>query len=53
MEITTESSVPLESENNKKFILTLQGDSIKFSQAYAMLNHEAQTVAEKFIQNFI
>ena len=60
MEITTTSSDPLEkvfldvvgplplTEKGNKYILTLQDDLTKFSQAYPIPNHEAITIAEKF-----
>jgi hypothetical protein len=44
------------SENGNRYILTLQDDLTKFSQAYPIPNHEAETIAkqltEKFICNF-
>lgn len=65
MEITTTSSNPLEkifldivgplplTESGNKFILTLQDDLTKFSQAYPLPDHEAKTIAEKFVHEFI
>lgn len=65
MEITTTSSNPLEkifldivgplplTEKGNKYILTLQDDLTKFSQAYAIPNHEAITIAKNFANNFI
>ena len=65
MEITTTSSSPMEkifldivgplplSENGNKYILTLQDDLSKYSQAYAIPNHEAITIANKLVENFI
>jgi len=65
MEITTTSSTPFEkvfldivgpitlTDNGNKYILTLQDDLTKFSQAYAIPNHEAKTIAEKLVRNFI
>lgn len=65
MEITTTSSKPFEkifidvvgplplTENGNKFILTLQDDLTKFSRAYAIPNHETETIAKKLVENFI
>lgn len=65
MEITTTSSNPLEkifldivgplplTESGNKFILTLQDDLTKFSQAYAIPNHETKTIAENLVRGFI
>lgn len=65
MEITTTSSKPFErisldivgplplSESGNKFILTLQDDLTKFSQAYPIPNHEAVTIAKNLVENFI
>lgn len=65
MEITTTSSKPFErifldivgplplTENGNKFILTLQDDLTKFSRAFAIPNHEAETIARKFVEGFI
>lgn len=65
MELTTTSSTPFErialdivgplplSEDGNKFILTLQDDLTKFSQAYAIPNHEALTIANIFVTQFI
>lgn len=40
-------------ENGNKYILTLQDDLTKFSQAYALRQHDAETIADCFIRNFI
>lgn len=65
MVITTTSETPFErifldivgplplSENGNKFILTLQDDLSKYSQAYAIPNHEAGTIAKKLVHDFI
>jgi His(2)-Cys(2) zinc finger./Integrase core domain. len=65
MQITTTSSKPFErlaldvvgplplSESGNKYILTLQDDLTKFSQAYAIPNHEASTIAVKLTSDFI
>ncbi|KAJ8938054.1 hypothetical protein NQ314_011621 [Rhamnusium bicolor] len=65
IEITTTSTTPLEkifldivgplplTENGNKFIITLQDDLTKYSQAYAVPNHETITIAQKFFENFI
>lgn len=65
MELTTTSTVPLEkvfldivgplplTESGNKYILTLQDDLTKYSQAYALPNHEALTIAQAFVQQFI
>lgn len=65
MEITSTSSKPFErialdivgpltlSESGNKYILTLQDDLTKFSQAYAIPNHESFTVAETVVHKFI
>lgn len=59
MQITTTSKEPFEkifldivgplplTINGNKFILTIQDDLTKFSYAYAIFNHEAETVANK------
>lgn len=67
MEITTTSVQPLEklfvdvvgplpiTEEGNRFIVTMQDDLTKFSQAYATPNHEANTVAKvllKFISHY-
>ncbi|KAB0796635.1 hypothetical protein PPYR_10696 [Photinus pyralis] len=45
---------PLEpDEKNHKYILTLQCELSKFVEAYPLINKEANTVAEAFVQNFI
>lgn len=46
------SPLPLTTAGNK-FILTLQDDLTKFSQAYAIPNHEAVTIANIFVHKFI
>lgn len=65
MEITTTSSKPFEkifmdvvgpltlTERGNKFIITLQDDLTKFSKAFAVPNHEAETIARKLVENFI
>lgn len=65
MEITTTSEKPFErisldivgplplSENGNKYILTLQDDLTKFSQAFPIPNHEAITIAKELVNNFI
>lgn len=65
MEITTTSSNPFEkifldivgpltqTQNNNRYILTLQDDLTKFSRAFAIPNHESQTIARHFIEKFI
>ena len=65
MEITTTSNRAFErialdivgplplSENGNRFILTLQDDLTKFSQAYPIPNHEAETIAKVFVTQFI
>ncbi|KAB0793022.1 hypothetical protein PPYR_12642 [Photinus pyralis] len=40
-------------ENDNRYILTLQDDLTKYSQAYAIPNHEAHTVATKLVHEFI
>lgn len=64
MEITT-SSRPFETifldivgplpltENGNKNILTLQNDLTKFSRAYAIPNHKAETITKCLVENFI
>lgn len=41
------------SENGNKYILTLQDDLTKFSQAYPLPKHDAETIADCFVRNFI
>ena len=65
MEITSTSEKPFQrvamdivgplplSENGNKYILTLQDDLTKYSQAYAIPNHESKTIADKFVNQFI
>lgn len=65
MEITTTSTKPFErialdivgplplTEDGNKYILTLQDDLTKFTQAYAVHNHEAETIANVFVTKFI
>lgn len=65
MAITTTSRTPFEkifldivgplnvTSNGNKYILTIQDDLIKFSEAIAITNTEAQTVAEKFVTHVI
>lgn len=65
MEVSTTSSHPIEkifldivgpltlTEDGNKYILTLQDDLTKYSQAYALPNHEAITIATKLVENFI
>lgn len=65
MAITTTSLVPFEkifmdivgplpiTNNNNKFILTIQDDLSKFSEAFAIPNAEADTVAHTFVTEFI
>lgn len=65
MEITTTSTEPFErialdivgplplTEKGNKFILTLQDDLTKFSQCYPIPNHEAVTIANQFVRQFI
>ena len=65
MEITTTSKTsfnkifldivgPLhDTESNNKYIITLQDDLSKYSQAYPVLNHTAETVAQVFVEQFI
>lgn len=65
MTITTTSSKPFErialdivgplplTINGNVCILTLQDDLTKFSQAYALPNHEAKTIADKLTHEFI
>lgn len=65
MQITTTSSKPFEkvfldvvgplpvTENGNQYIITLQDDLSKFSQAFAAPNHKAVTIALLFVQNFI
>lgn len=62
MQITSTSKQPFEklfldivgplplTEFGNRFILTLQDDLSKFSYAYAIPNHEAQTIADKFCE---
>lgn len=62
MEITSTAKQPFEkifldivgplpiTENENRFILTLQDDLTKYSQAFAMPNHEARTIAEQFFE---
>lgn len=40
-------------ESGNKYILTIQDNLTKFSQAYPMKNQEAETVAKTFVNNFI
>lgn len=40
-------------ENGNKYILTLQDDLTKFSQAYPLQQHNAETIADCFVRNFI
>lgn len=65
MEITTTSNTPFErisldivgklplTENENEYILTLQDDLTKISQAYAIPNHTAETIVKTFVQKFI
>lgn len=63
MEITTTSTIALEKlfivgplplcESGDKFILTVQDDLTKFSQAYAIPNHKARQIAVKLVREFI
>lgn len=65
MELTTTSSTPFEkisvdivgplplTENGNRFILTLQDDLTKFSQAYPIPNHESKTIANIIVTEFI
>lgn len=65
MEITTTSNKPFGrtaldivgllplSENGNIYILTLQDDLTKFSQGYAVPNHDARTIADKLVKQFI
>nr|CAI5826123.1 unnamed protein product [Callosobruchus analis] len=65
MEISTTSSQPIEkifldivgplplTEDGNIYILTLQDDLTKYSQAFAIPNHEAITIAKKLVENFI
>ena len=65
MEITSSSSKPFEkifldivgplplTISGNKYILTLQDDLTKFSQAYPIPNHEALTIANIFASQFI
>ena len=65
MVITTTSEAPFEkifldivgplplTENGNKFILTLQDDLTKYSQAYPIPNHEAETIAQRLVHEFI
>jgi hypothetical protein len=65
MQITTTSSKPFErialdivgplnlTENGNRFVLTLQDDLTKYSQAYAIPNHEAETIAKLLVKQFI
>nr|CAI5863137.1 unnamed protein product [Callosobruchus analis] len=65
MEISTTSSQPIEkifldivgplplTEDGNKYILTLQDDLTKYSQVFAIPNHEAITIAKKLVENFI
>lgn len=41
------------SEKGNKYILTLQDDLTKYSQAYALPNLIAETIADCFVRNFI
>lgn len=64
-EITTTSSHPFErlalnivgplplTEFGNKYILTQQDDLTKYTQAYAIRNHESLTIAKSFIHKFI
>ena len=38
---------------HNKYILTLQDDLSKFSQAYPVQDHKAETIAEVFVQNCV
>lgn len=65
MEITSTSNKPFEkisldivgpltlTENGNKYILTLQDDLTKFTQAYAIPVHDAQTIADRLVRQFI
>lgn len=65
MEITSTSRKPFEkialdivgplpmTENGNKYILTMQDDLTKYSQAFPIKNHEATTIAEELVNNFI
>jgi hypothetical protein len=65
MEITTTCDKPFEkialdivgpltlTENGNKYILTLQDNLTKYSQAYAIPNHESSTIAYKLVHDFI
>lgn len=41
------------SENGNKYILTLQDDLTKYSQAYPLHKHDAEIIADCFVRNFI
>lgn len=45
-------SLPL-TMNGNKFILTLQDDLTKYSQAYPIPNHESETIAKILVNRFI
>ena len=65
MEITTTSNHPFErialdivgplplTESGNQYILTIQDDLTKFFQAYALPNHEAETVAQIFTSKYL
>lgn len=65
MEITTTCTKPFEriildivgklplTVNGKEYILTLQDDLTKYSQAYPLPNHNAETIAKTLVQIFI
>lgn len=65
MEITTTSEEPFErismdivgplslTEDGNKYILTLQDDLTRFWQAYALSDHEAETVAKVLVSEYI
>jgi transposase InsO family protein len=64
MQITTTSEKPLEkifldivgpltlTETGNRYVLTLQDDLTKFSQAYAIATHDATTIAKILVNNF-
>lgn len=65
MEITTTATRPFQrividilgpltiTETGNRFVLVIQDDLTKFSQAYALPNHEAETVARTLVDRFI
>lgn len=65
MEITTTSSKPFQrvaldivgplttTEHENKYILTLQDDLTKYSLAFALKNHESETIADHLVNKFI